>query len=152
MRVILIILTVTLIFLACSKDDFETRPQIDIKSANPTVVPLNSNMIVDLTFTDKEGDLADVYIWKVRLNKIVRPTVRDSIPPRPVPEFPKNQKGELELDLQYQAHLISAQNPRRDPITGRLEPDTLNMKFVVKDKEGNVSDTSYLNNVVILRD
>lgn len=152
MRVVLIILSVTLIFFACSKGDFETKPQIEIKSANPTVVPQNSNMIVDLNFTDKEGDLADVYIWKVRLNKIVRPTVRDSIPPRPVPDFPKNQKGELELDLQYQAHLISAQNPRRDPITGRLEPDTLNMKFVVKDKAGNVSDTSYLNNVVILRD
>ena len=152
MKVILIILSVTLIFLACSKDNFESKPEIDIKSANPTVVPLNSNMIVDLKFTDKEGDLADVYIWKVRLNKLVRPTVRDSIPPRPVPDFPKNQKGELELDLQYQAHLISAQNPRRDPITGRLEPDTLNMKFVVKDKAGNVSDTAFLNNVVILRD
>ena len=152
MRIILIILSVTLFFLACSKDNFETKPQIEIKSANPTVVPLNSNMIVDLKFTDKEGDLADVYIWKVRLNKLVRPTVRDSIPPRPVPDFPKNQKGELELDLQYQAHLISAQNPRRDPITGRLEPDTLNMKFVVKDEAGNVSDTAFLNNVVILRD
>ena len=152
MKALLLILTVTLIFLACSKDDFETKPQIDIKSATPTVVPLNGNMIVDLEFTDKEGDLADVLIWKVRLNKIVRPTVRDTIPPRPVPEFPKNQKGELELDLQYQAHLISAQNPRRDPITGKLEPDTLKMKFVVKDRAGNVSDTSYLNNVVILRD
>ena len=54
--------------------------------------------------------------------------------------------------FQYQAHLISAQNPRRDPITGRLEPDTLNMKFVVKDRAGNVSDTAFLNNVVILRD
>ena len=152
MRVILIILTVTLIFLACSKDDFETKPQIEIKSASPKVVPQNGNMIVDLNFTDKEGDLDAVYIWKVRLNKLKRPTVRDSIPPRLIPEFPKNQKGELELNLTYQDHLLSAQSPRRDPITGRLEPDTLNMKFVVKDKAGNVSDTAFLNNIVILRD
>jgi hypothetical protein len=152
MKAILVVLSSILILLACSKDKFETKPQIDIKSAEPKVVPQNGNMIVDLAFTDKEGDLDAVYIWKVRLNKIVRPTVRDSIPPRQVPEFPKNQKGELELNLDYQLHLISAQTPRRDPITGRLEPDTLNMKFVVKDKAGNVSDTSYLNNIVILRD
>ena len=152
MRAILIILTVTLIVLACSKDDFETKPQIDIKSASPKVVPQNGNMIIDLDFTDKEGDLHAVYIWKVRLNQLKRPTVRDSIPPRLIPEFPKNQKGELELNLTYQDHLLSAQSPRRDPITGRLEPDTLNMKFVVKDKAGNVSDTAFLNNIVILRD
>src|SRR5215218_1188404 len=149
MKAILIILSSVLILFACSKGDFETKPQIEIKSADPKVVPQNGNMIVNLEFKDKEGDLADVYIWKVRLNKLVRPTVRDSIPPRAVPDFPKNQKGELELDLDYQAHLISAQNPRRDPITGRLEPDTLNMKFVVKDRAGNASDTAYLNNVVI---
>ncbi len=152
MKALLVILTVTLIFFACSKDDFETKPTIEITSASPKVVPQNGNMIVDLDFTDKEGDLAAVYIWKVRLNKLVRPTVRDSIPPRLVPEFPKNQKGELELNLTYQDHLISAQSPRRDPITLRLEPDTLNMKFVVKDKAGNVSDTAFLNNIVILRD
>ena len=152
MRVILIILTVTLVFFACSKDDFETKPTIEIKSADPKVVEQNDNMIVDLNFTDKEGDLHAVYIWKVRLNKLKRPTVRDSIPPRLIPEFPKNQKGELELNLTYQDHLLSAQSPRRDPVTGRLEPDTLNMKFVVKDKAGNVSDTAFLNNIVILRD
>ena len=152
MKTLLIILTVTLIFLACSKDDFETKPTIEIKSASPKVVPQNGNMIVDLDFTDKEGDLEAVYIWKVRLNKLVRPTVRDSIPPRLIPEFPKNQKGELELNLTYQDHLLSAQSPRRDPLTGRLEPDTLNFKFLVKDKAGNASDTAFLNNIVILRD
>lgn len=152
MKAISIILFSLLILFACSKDDFETKPQIKITSAEPKVVPQNGNMIINMDFTDKEGDLDAVYIWKVRLNKLVRPTVRDSIPPRSVPEFPKNQKGELELDLDYQTHLISAVNPRRDPITGRLEPDTLNMKFVVKDKAGNASDTAYLNNIVILRD
>ena len=152
MKTILIVLSSILIFVACSKDSFETKPKIDIRSASPKVVPQNGNMIINLDFTDKEGDLEAVYIWKVRLNKLVRPTVRDSIPPRAIPEFPKNQKGELELNLEYQPHLLSAQTPRRDPLTGRLEPDTLNMKMVVKDKAGNVSDTAYLNNIVILRD
>jgi hypothetical protein len=152
MKAILIILSVSLIFFGCSKDNVETKPQIKIKSASPQVVQQNENMIVNLEFTDKEGDLDAVYIWKVRLNKFVRPTIRDSISPRQIPEFPKNQIGELELNLEYQAHLISAQSPRRDPLTNRLEPDTLNFKFVVKDKAGNVSDTALLKNIVILRD
>ena len=152
MKAILIILSVAFLIFACSKDKVETKPKIEVKSASPKVVPQNENMLVNLEFTDKEGDLDAVYIWKVRLNKLVRPTIRDSISPRAVPEFPKNQKGELELNLEYQAHLISAQSPRRDPITNRLEPDTLNFKFVVKDKAGNVSDTAFLKNIVILRD
>src|SRR5215204_6776477 len=90
MKTILVVLSSILILFACSKDSFETKPQIDIKSADPKVVPQNGNMIVNLDFTDKEGDLDAVYIWKVRLNKLVRPTVRDSIPPRLIPEFPKN--------------------------------------------------------------
>ncbi len=152
MKAILVVLCSILILVACSKDNFETKPEIEIKSFSPKVVPQNGNMIIDLEFRDKEGDLDAVYIWKTRLNKLVRPTVRDSIPPRLIPEFPKNQKGELELNLEYQAHLLSAQTPRRDPLTGRLEPDTLNMRMVVKDKAGNASDTVYLNNIVILRD
>ncbi len=152
MKTILIAFFSILILVACSKDSFETKPQIEIKSASPKVVPQNGNMIINLDFTDKEGDLDAVYIWKTRLNKLVRPTVRDSIPPRIIPEFPKNQKGQLELNLEYQAHLLSAQTPRRDPLTGRLEPDTLNMRILVKDKAGNASDTAYLNNIVILRD
>src|SRR5687768_5025356 len=119
MKAILIVLSSIWIFVACSKDSFETKPKIDIKSATPKVVPQNGSMIINLDFTDKEGDLEAVYIWKTRLNKIVRPTVRDSISPA-IPDFPKNQKGEIELNLDYQFHLISAVTPRRDPLTGRL--------------------------------
>jgi hypothetical protein len=151
MKAILIILSVSLLVFACSKDKVETKPQIEIKSANPEVVPQNGNMIVNLEFTDKEGDLDAVYLYKKRLNRFVGETIRDSLILE-VPEFPKNQKGELELALEYQRHLISAKNARRDPLTNRLEPDTLNLKFVVKDKAGNVSDTAFLNNIVILRD
>ena len=151
MKAILVILSVSLLFFACSKDKVETKPNLSLKSANPKVVPLNNDMIVNLDFTDEEGDLDGVYLWKTRLNKIKLTTVRDSLF-LAVPEFPKNNKGELELLLEYQRHLISATSPRRDPISGKLESDTLNMKFLLKDRAGNASDTVYLNNVVILRD
>ena len=151
MKAILVILSLSLLFFACSKDKVETKPNLSLKSANPKVVPLNNDMIVNLDFTDEEGDLDGVYLWKTRLNKIKLTTVRDSLF-LAVPEFPKNNKGELELLLEYQRHLISATSPRRDPISGKLESDTLNMKFLLKDRAGNASDTVYINNVVILRD
>lgn len=151
MKAILAIVTVSLVFFACSKDKVETKPHLNLKSANPKTVPLNGEMIVNMDFTDEQGDLDGVYLWKVRLNRIKLTTVRDSLF-LAVPEFPKNNSGQLELLLEYQRHLISATNPRRDPISGKLESDTLNMKFVLKDRAGNASDTVYLNDVVILRD
>jgi hypothetical protein len=151
MKLILIILSLSLVVFGCSKDKVETKPHLSLKSAEPKIVPLNNDMIVNMEFTDEEGDLDGVYLWKKRMNKITSATVRDSIF-LAVPEFPKNNSGQLELFLEYQRHLISASNPRRNPLTGKLESDTLNMKFVVKDREGNVSDTVYLNDVVILRD
>lgn len=151
MKAILVMLSVSLVFFACSKDKVETKPHLSLKSANPKVVPLNGDMIVNMDFTDQEGDLDGVYMWKVRTNKIKLTTVRDSVF-LAIPEFPKNNTGLLELLLEYQRHLVSANAPRRDPITNKLESDSLNMKFVLKDKEGNASDTVFLNNVVVLRD
>jgi hypothetical protein len=150
MKTILVFLSVLLLF-ACSKDKVETKPHLSLKSANPKVVPQNSDMIVTMNFTDQEGDLDGVYLWKVRLNKIKSTTVRDSIF-LAVPDFPKHNTGELELLLQYQNHLVSASSPRKDPITGKFESDSLNMKFLLKDKKGNASDTVFLNGVVIQRD
>jgi hypothetical protein len=151
MKAILVILSLSVMFFGCSKDKVETKPHLSLKSANPKVVPLNNDMIVNMDFTDEEGDLDGVYMWKIRLNRIKLTTVRDSLF-LTIPEFPKNNTGQLELLLEYQRHLISATNPRRDPLSGKLESDTLNMKFVLKDRAGNTSDTVYLNNVVILRD
>ena len=150
MKTILVFLSVLLLF-ACSKDKVETKPHLSLKSANPKVVPQNSDMIVTMNFTDQEGDIDGVYLWKVRLNKIKSTTVRDSIF-LAVPDFPKHNTGELELLLQYQNHLVSASSPRKDPITGKLESDSLTMKFLLKDKKGNASDTVFLNGVVIQRD
>jgi hypothetical protein len=140
------------ILVACSKDDFQTKPTVDIKDVNSKVIPVGQGMSVTLKVTDKEGDVDSmVYIYKTRLNRIKATTIRDSIL-LPIPKFPKTQSVEFMLNLGFQEHLLSASPARRDPITRKLESDTLDFKFVVKDAKGNKSDTAFLRNIVVQRD
>jgi hypothetical protein len=145
------IIAILVVLLACSKDKFQTKPQIEIKSTGPEVVPVNGTLNVRLEFRDKEGDVDGIlFIYKERLNQRVLPTVRDSIE-RTIPEFPDKDRGEIELDLTYQNYLISASDPSIPGNPGVNEPDTLRFKFVVQDKAGNQSDPAILNNIVIIR-
>lgn len=136
--------------IACNKDKFQTKPQIKIKSTSTEIVPINGILRVTLEFTDKEGDVANlITVKKDRLNQRVVATLRDSFDLN-VPEFPNTDRGEIELDLEYQNHLISAQNPPSqvgDPT--KNEADTLMLKFVLQDKAGNKSDTASTNVIVI---
>jgi hypothetical protein len=139
--------------VACGKDKLETKPRISIKSVNTRVVPISQNLVVDLEFRDKEGDASDsIFIIKQRLNvapvqgSILRPLIG-----RDIPDFPKRQMGEIRLDLEYNDFLVSAETPNRNPLTQEIEPDSLNFKFVVKDKAGHFSDTVVLERIIILR-
>jgi hypothetical protein len=140
--------------IACNKDKFQTTPQIKIKSTSSKVVPNGGQLEVTFSFTDKEGDVADtMFMWKQRLNRRPVPkTLRDSIPFQ-IPEFPNHDQGEIQIDLDYQNHLISAQDPPRIPGTNppQYEPDTLRLKFVLKDKAGHKSDTAFLDDVIVIR-
>ena len=129
--------------LACDKDKFETKPQIEINSFNTEVLPPHAELIANLKFTDKEGDLANgqfVYIPN-RLNKRRLPLGQGYSPITvPIPEFSDNSKGEFELRMLW-----------RDLHKSDLENDTISFKFVAIDREGNSSDTVESDRVVILR-
>ena|SRR5688572_5706619 len=130
------------VVLSCDKDSFETRPQLEFKKASTDIVPLNSALEVELSYTDKEGDLDSVFVVRHRLNKknpgVVLPVLNFGIPP----DFKNDTKGDIVLTLFYQTHLIVNMTPISIPGTGgKLEPDTVNMRFVLLDKEKNSSDT-----------
>jgi hypothetical protein len=144
---------VLLVVMACNKDKYQTKPQISIKSTSTDVVPANSGLTIVLSYTDKEGDISDsLYIKKVRLNKTVVPTLRDSLKYK-IPDFPDYSKGEITLALDYQNNLVSAINP--PPIVGsnpsKPQPDTLLFKFWIRDKAGHVSDTVTTDPITIIR-
>lgn len=153
MKIIFSVLAVVLFIAGCDKDRFQTKPQIKIISSSTEIVPVSGNLQVVLEYTDKEGDVNDtLFITKQRMNQRAVPTLRDTLK-FPIPEFPDRQLGQFELNLTYSNHLISAVTPPRIPGSNpsKNEADTLNLKFLVRDAEGNKSDSVILSNIIVIR-
>jgi len=143
---------VAVIVIACGKDRFETKPQLKLKSRNTDIVPINGVLRLTVEFTDKEGDVNDsLLIVRQRLN--VRGPLTMPASPYGIPDFPLTDKGEFQLNLEDQRHLILAMSPLRIPGSNpaKNEIDTLRLKIVARDKEGNKSDTLVVDNVYVTR-
>ena len=152
MRALLFVSALVTLAIACNKDKLETTPSLKLKSINSTTIPVGGNLIVQLDFADKEGDISDtIFVRKIRINKIVVPTIRDSFELQ-VPSFPDRSRGVIELQLKYQNHLLSAINP---PSSGGTPPnlhdDTLIFKFALRDKAKHISDTVTTDPIIIVR-
>ena len=152
MKKLLIAGFVVIVLFSCSKDKYQTTPQISIKSISSKVIPVNGSLNIVLSFTDKQGDVRDsLFMKKIRLNKTVVPTVRDSLKFK-IPDFPDSPKGEISIALDYTFHLVSAQTP--PPVVGsnpaRSQPDTLNIQMWVRDKGGHISDTVSTGQIVVI--
>jgi hypothetical protein len=145
MKKLVIVTAIFIALLSCNKDKFQTKPQISIKSYNTKAVQPSNDMVIKLSYTDKEGDLAEgrlVYIPK-RLNRRPIPnggTIIDSVSNPLASDFPDTDKGDLELRLQHAVLKTAAD-----------ENDTLLFRFVLVDRAGNKSDTITSDNVVILK-
>jgi hypothetical protein len=143
---------ILVLIIACGKDKFQTVPQLKFKSRNTDIVPQNGALRLVVEYTDKEGDVSDsIFIVRQRLNK--RGTVQLPASPYNIPDFPKTSKGEFEITLEYQFGLVFGLSPLRVPGSNpvRNEIDTLNLKVVAKDKEGNKSDTLVIGDVYVIR-
>ena len=141
-----------ILLAACSKDKVATKPSIKITRLSTGMVANGSDLTVELAFTDKEGDISNsIFIQKIRTNKRVVPTIRDSFS-LPVADYPGQSIGSLLLHLNYQNHLISAVNPPSLSTTPpTYENDSLVFKFVLRDNGGHTSDTVSTGTVVINR-
>jgi hypothetical protein len=141
-----------IVIAACSKDKYEDKPTIEIKSISPTYVSALSGATtqIEMEFTDKQGDLDSVYLFKKRLNIRAKPIFLPFIP-FPIPEFPEKSKGVLKVTLKN-TELVGTQTPdsKPDEPFGK-EPDTIQFKIIVKDKSGNVSDTITTEQLIIER-
>ncbi|MBD0286343.1 MAG: hypothetical protein ICV84_15865 [Flavisolibacter sp.] len=140
-----LILVLFIAFLmGCSKDKFKTQPQIKIKSYNTKEVQRNQDLVIQLSFTDKEGDLANGKFTYMPRRTNLRPPppgVRypDSVKVN-IPQFPTSDNGDFELRLNWNVlHLSDREN------------DSLFFRFVVMDKAGNKSDTVNSDRIVIMR-
>jgi hypothetical protein len=147
-----IVLIIAFGMIACGKDKFETVPQLRLKSKTPDIVDVNGTLRLNIEYTDKEGDVSDsLFIVRQRLN-INKPLLLP-VSPYDIPTFPHTDKGEFEISLPYQSHLIvnipAIRVPGSNP--SRNEIDTLRLKIVAKDNAGNKSDTLVVDNVYVIR-
>ena len=138
---------------ACDKDNFETKPQLELKSRNTDIVPVNGDLRLNIEFRDKEGDVSDsLLIVRQRLNK--KGPVQLAPSPYGIPDFPTTDKGEFEVTLDYQFDLTVGLTPISIPGSGnppKREIDTMRLKIVARDKAGNKSDTLVVDNVYVIR-
>lgn len=150
-RRIVSIFAVLVLLIACGKDKFQSKPSLTLKSISSKTIPVSGNMTIELEYRDKEGDLANdtLMFLKVRNNENVQTTIRDTLELL-LPDFPKRSQGVIQLNLDYQNYLISAETPPSKPGGGH-ESDSLTMKFVVRDSAGNESDTLVIDDIVIER-
>jgi hypothetical protein len=152
---IAVFFSAVLFLAACSKDSVNTKPSLTLKSVSNDVVPKNGGLIFNFTFGDKESDIDSMFIYRKRINvRTVTQTLRDSIKLR-VADYSTNQTGEFVLDFTcstcYQNYLVSAVNPPTGGVPLANIADTLLYKFVVKDRQKNVSDTVFYSPIVIMR-
>lgn len=138
-----------IVFIACSKDKFESKPTIEIKSISPNPVPISSPLMIELEYTDKEGDITDsIFIRKIRINQRVTQTIRDSFALALPGDVPKKTKGTILLTLDYETLLKSAINPGSPP---NVQPDSLIFRIALQDKAKNISDTAESGLVIVER-
>lgn len=142
-------IAIIVFFIACNKDKLQTKPSIKLKSISSKFVPIKGMMNVELEFADKEGDIVKdtLLLIKVRNNERETETVRDTILLF-LPDYPAKDRGLIEMNLDYDNHLISASDPNGP---GGKQNDSLTFKIILKDNASNVSDTLKIDDIVIER-
>lgn len=127
------IITVTIVAIACKKDQFTTRPQLKFKSVNTELVLSNQSLVFYLQVTDKEGDFTGqsrVYSEKVSRHCADTET-KDSL------RIPENITTRKDLDVEIE---YAFQTPPKCVANSAVD-DTCYFKFWIKDAANNVSDT-----------
>ncbi|MGE5518643.1 MAG: hypothetical protein ACM3VS_01870 [Candidatus Dadabacteria bacterium] len=136
MKLFIGLLSLILIFSACSKDKFQTKPQVEIKSLSPGQVYKGQFFEFIATIRDKEGDLQDsVLLVKKRYNGsslLTADTTRLYIAPL---AFPDKQQIDFSALFAY-GELVDG------TIFQNLEQVDRDFAIgiIVRDKAGNKSD------------
>lgn len=127
------IITVTIVALACKKDQFTTRPQLKFKSVNGDLVLSNQSLVFYLQVTDKEGDLGTTSrIYSEKVSRHCADTeTKDSL------RIPDNIGTRKNLDVEVE---YAFQTPPKCVANSAVD-DTCYFKFWIIDEAKNVSDT-----------
>ena len=145
-KILLTILVVSFL-AACTKDKYQTRPQLKFKNANTKVLRPNEFLTFTVEVTDAEGDIQDS-IW---IEKIVRNCSQSNFKSgvRMTDFTPtKNLRADIEVKYFYGR---DPNHPEYVTLGGPQcrQNDTATFRFYIKDKAKNTSDTAVSEVVVI---
>jgi hypothetical protein len=143
-KILLTILVVTLL-AACSKDKYQTKPQLKYKKVNTQLLHPNEFLIFTIEVTDAEGDIQDS-IWIEKL--VPNCTASNFKSGVRMPDFTPTKDLKADIEVKY----FYGIDPNYANITGPRCPrrnDTATFRFYIKDKAKNVSDTAISEVVVI---
>ena len=146
---ILILLAIPMMFYACKKDTYTSKPQLSVKSINSTVLKTGDLLYFQIQFTDAEGDISDT-LWVQKVSRTCPNTAGVQFTSRnKVPDFTPTTslKGTLEIGFGYNSNISGYST-----ISGcGTKNDTAYFRFWLKDKANNVSDTLTTENIVLLK-
>lgn len=147
MRNILLVLLgiIVLTGTACKKTTFSSKPQLKYKSTNTKELRYGDVLEMRLTFTDAEGDLvSDSALYVEQFSNFCPGTTFKQV--YPLSEFPTttNMEGTILVTYGYRVAPFL-----REPQCGAT--DTCYFRFVLRDKEKNVSDTVVSDGIVIYK-
>lgn len=151
MKTFCALILASVLLLSCEKDKFNTKPRLEFRSISPEFVGIGGDVVASFDFFDKEGDVDSIFIERTRINRRATAFNNPRIFKRPLPAFTAKSQGIIDVTLDYSNYLTLGNTSI--PLPGNLvEPDTLQLRFFVLDKEGNSSDTIAANqNIVVIR-
>jgi hypothetical protein len=144
-RTILILLTpllLTVLFLSCGKDTFQSKPQLFLKKVNSTLIPAGFPLEVTMRLTDKEGDFYDTIWVKKQTTRCALSDFEDSLKYRFPYDAPRtvNFDGEVKMTFDYYIDALQPECSRADTVV---------FSFWMKDAKGNHSDTVRTPSIII---
>jgi hypothetical protein len=129
--------------LGCSKDNNGTAPSISIKSFTGQVSN-GSSFSATISYSQKNGTLTEDSLVIIRrwYNQTGFPPGVDVIDTflTFMPEMPNTSSAEFNVNILYENLYVDLGG----------EPDTIDLRFVLTDNNGNHSDTATTGKIVIL--
>lgn len=134
---------VMLFIISCSKDSFQSKPQLFLKSVSSTNIPTGGSLEIKFRLTDKEGDFRDTIWVKKITTRCPNSNFADSSIFRVPSDVPRTNffDAEVVINLNYFLGL----QPRC------TKADTAVFSFWMKDAAGNKSDTVSTPSIIIAR-
>jgi hypothetical protein len=140
---LLVLFCMFLMALGCSKDNNQLVPDIKVKSFTSEVSP-DGNFNAVLTYSQKNGNLSadTLFIFRHRYNQ--KPVPPDNQTTDTfytiMPGTPNANSAEFSVTLSYSnIHIDNGEN------------DTIDFRFLLRDLNGNSSDTAATGKIVLLQ-